>query len=117
MLQTMTFNFERTNQLATSPFMVTTDIAEWLGLKGFLSEKPMLYRWPCSGSISKWYRIVRLVAHMNFREEPKKTIENEAIANIKRTHGSGSMKQLQEQMMAFEQSILTKKSFMSYTIR
>ena len=42
MLQTMTFNFERTNQLATSPFMVTTDIAEWLVLKVFLSEKPML---------------------------------------------------------------------------
>ena len=45
-------------------------------------------------------------------EEPKKLFENEAIANIKRTHGSGSMKQLQEQMMAFEQSIANNRSLL-----
>ena len=34
MLETMIFNAERLNDLATSPYMVTTDIAEWLVLKG-----------------------------------------------------------------------------------
>ena len=42
----------------------------------------------------------------------KQKNKNEAIANIKRTHGSGSMKQLQEQMMAFEQSIANNRSLL-----
>ncbi|MEC7530962.1 MAG: hypothetical protein VYD10_02615 [Actinomycetota bacterium] len=53
-----------------------------------------------------------VASHELLGEEAKKLFENEAIANIKRTHGSGSMKQLQEQMMAFEQSIANNRSLL-----
>ena len=114
MLQTMTFNFERTNQLATSPFMVTTDIAEWLVLKGVPFRRAhALVAGLVQEALATGTELSELVAaHELLGEEPKKLFENEAIANIKRTHGSGSMKQLQEQMMAFEQSIANNRSLL-----
>ena len=114
MLQTMTFNFERTNQLATSPFMVTTDIAEWLVLKGVpFREAHALVAGLVQEALATGTELSDLVAsHELLGEEAKKLFENEAIANIKRTHGSGSMKQLQEQMMAFEQSIANNRSLL-----
>jgi argininosuccinate lyase len=53
-----------------------------------------------------------VAAHELLGDEPKKLFENETIANIKKTHGAGSLKQLNEQITAFEQSIANNRSLL-----
>ena len=114
MLRTMTFNSERTNQLATSPFMVTTDIAEWLVLNGVpFRDAHALVAGLVQEALTTGTELSELVAgHELLGDEPKKLFDNENIANNKKTHGSGSLKKMQEQVTAFEQSIANNRSLL-----
>jgi len=53
-----------------------------------------------------------VAAHELLGDEPKKLFDNETITNNKKTHGSGSLKKMQEQVTAFEQSIANNRSLL-----
>ena len=111
MLETMTFNSERLNDLATSPYMVTTDIAEWLVLKGIpFRQAHALVAGLVQEALSTGESLKELVVgHELLGAEAAKFFESDVIANIKSTHGSGSVKQLEDQLLLFEENIAMNK--------
>ena len=111
MLETMTFNSERLNDLATSPYMVTTDIAEWLVLKGIPFRRAhALVAGLVQEALSTGESLKELVVgHELLGAEAAKLFEGDVIANIKSTHGSGSVKQLEDQLLLFEENIAMNK--------
>ena len=111
MLETMTFNSERLNDLATSPYMVTTDIAEWLVLKGVpFRQAHALVAGLVQEALSTGESLKELVVgHELLGAEAAKLFESDVIANIKSTHGSGSVKQLEDQLLLFEENIAMNK--------
>ena len=111
MLETMTFNSERLNDLATSPYMVTTDIAEWLVLKGVpFRQAHALVAGLVQEALSTGESLKELVVgHELLGAEAAKLFESDVIANIKSTHGSGSVKQLEDQLSLFEENIAMNK--------
>lgn len=111
MLATMTFNSERLNDLATSPYMVTTDIAEWLVLKGIpFRQAHALVAGLVQEALSTGESLKELVVgHELLGAEAAKLFESDVIANIKSTHGSGSVKQLEDQLSLFEENIAKNK--------
>ena len=111
MLETMTFNSERLNDLATSPYMVTTDIAEWLVLKGIpFRQAHALVAGLVQEALSTGESLKELVAgHELLGAEAAKLFESDVIANIKSTHGAGSVKQLEDQLSLFEENIAKNK--------
>ena len=111
MLETMTFNSERLNDLATSPYMVTTDIAEWLVLKGVpFRQAHALVAGLVQEALSTGESLKELVVgHELLGAEAAKLFESDVIANIKSTHGAGSVKQLEDQLSLFEENIAKNK--------
>ena len=111
MLETMTFNSERLNDLATSPYMVTTDIAEWLVLKGIpFRQAHALVAGLVQEALSTGESLKELVVgHELLGAEAAKLFESDVIANIKSTHGAGSVKQLEDQLSLFEENIAMNK--------
>ena len=111
MLETMTFNSERLNDLATSPYMVTTDIAEWLVLKGIpFRQAHALVAGLVQEALSTGESLKELVVgHELLGAEAAKFFDSDVIANIKSTHGSGSVKQLEDQLSLFEENIAMNK--------
>ena len=111
MLATMTFNSERLNDLSTSPYMVTTDIAEWLVLKGIpFRQAHALVAGLVQEALSTGESLKELVVgHELLGAEAAKLFESDVIANIKSTHGSGSVKQLEDQLSLFEENIAMNK--------
>ena len=111
MLETMTFNSERLNDLATSPYMVTTDIAEWLVLKGVpFRQAHALVAGLVQEALSTGESLKELVVgHELLGAEAAKFFDSDVIANIKSTHGSGSVKQLEDQLSLFEENIAMNK--------
>ena len=111
MLETMTFNAERLNDLATSPYMVTTDIAEWLVLKGVpFRQAHALVAGLVQEALSTGESLKELVVgHELLGPEAAKLFESDVIANIKSTHGAGSVKQLEDQLSLFEENIAKNK--------
>ena len=111
MLETMTFNSERLNDLATSPYMVTTDIAEWLVLKGVpFRQAHALVAGLVQEALSTGESLKELVVgHELLGPEAAKLFESDVIANIKSTHGAGSVKQLEDQLSLFEENIAKNK--------
>ena len=111
MLETMIFNAERLNDLATSPYMVTTDIAEWLVLKGIpFRQAHALVAGLVQEALSTGESLKELVVgHELLGAEAAKLFESDVIANIKSTHGSGSVKQLEDQLSLFEENIAMNK--------
>ena len=111
MLETMTFNLERLNDLATSPYMVTTDIAEWLVLKGVpFRQAHALVAGLVQEALSTGESLKELVVgHELLGAEAAKLFESDVIANIKSTHGAGSVKQLEDQLSLFEENIAMNK--------
>ena len=111
MLETMTFNAERLNDLATSPYMVTTDIAEWLVLKGVpFRQAHALVAGLVQEALSTGESLKELVVgHELLGAEAAKLFDSDVIANIKSTHGSGSVKQLEDQLSLFEENIAMNK--------
>ena len=111
MLATMTFNSERLNDLATSPYMVTTDIAEWLVLKGIpFRQAHALVAGLVQEALSTGESLKELVVgHELLGAEAAKLFESDVIANIKSTHGAGSVKQLEDQLSLFEENIAMNK--------
>ena len=111
MLETMTFNAERLNDLASSPYMVTTDIAEWLVLKGVpFRQAHALVAGLVQEALSTGESLKELVVgHELLGAEAAKFFDSDVIANIKSTHGSGSVKQLEDQLSLFEENIAMNK--------
>lgn len=111
MLETMIFNAERLNDLATSPYMVTTDIAEWLVLKGVpFRQAHALVAGLVQEALSTGESLKELVVgHELLGAEAAKFFDSDVIANIKSTHGSGSVKQLEDQLSLFEENIAMNK--------
>ena len=111
MLATMTFNSERLNDLATSPYMATTDIAEWLVLKGVpFRQAHALVAGLVQEALSTGESLKELVVgHELLGAEAAKFFDSDVIANIKSTHGSGSVKQLEDQLSLFEENIAMNK--------
>ena len=111
MLETMIFNAERLNDLATSPYMVTTDIAEWLVLKGIpFRQAHALVAGLVQEALSTGESLKELVVgHELLGAEAAKFFDSDVIANIKSTHGSGSVKQLEDQLSLFEENIAMNK--------
>ena len=111
MLETMTFNAERLNDLATSPYMVTTDIAEWLVLRGIpFRQAHVLVAGLVQEALSTGESLKELVVgHELLGAEAAKLFESDVIANIKSTHGAGSVKQLEDQLSLFEENIAKNK--------
>ena len=111
MLETMIFNAERLNDLATSPYMVTTDIAEWLVLKGIpFRQAHALVAGLVQEASSTGESLKELVVgHELLGAEAAKFFDSDVIANIKSTHGSGSVKQLEDQLSLFEENIAMNK--------
>ena len=111
MLETMIFNAERLNDLATSPYMVTTDIAEWLVLKGIpFRQAHALVAALVQEALSTGESLKELVVgHELLGAEAAKFFDSDVIANIKSTHGSGSVKQLEDQLSLFEENIAMNK--------
>ena len=111
MLETMIFNAERLNDLATSPYMVTTDIAEWLVLKGIpFRQAHALVAGLVQEALSTGESLKELVVgHELLGAEAAKFFDSDVIANIKSTHGSGSVKQLEDQLSLFEENIAKNK--------
>ena len=111
MLETMTFNSERLNDLATSPYMVTTDIAEWLVIKGIpFRQAHALVAGLVQEALSTGESLKELVVgHELLGAEAAKLFESDVIANIKSTHGAGSVKQLEDQLSLFEENIAKNK--------
>ena len=111
MLETMIFNAERLNDLATSPYMVTTDIAEWLVLKGIpFRQAHALVAGLVQEALSTGESLKELVVgHELLGAEAAKFFDSDVIANIKSTHGSGSIKQLEDQLSLFEENIAMNK--------
>ena len=111
MLETMIFNAERLNDLATSPYMVTTDIAEWLVLKGVpFRQAHALVAGLVQEALSTGESLKELVVgHELLGAEAAKLFESDVIADIKSTHGAGSVKQLEDQLSLFEENIAMNK--------
>ena len=111
MLETMIFNAERLNDLATSPYMVTTDIAEWLVLKGIpFRQAHALVAGLVQEALSTGESLKELVVgHELLGAEAAKFFDSDVIANIKSTHGSGSVKQLEDQLSLFDENIAMNK--------
>ena len=111
MLETMIFNAERLNDLATSPYMVPTDIAEWLVLKGIpFRQAHALVAGLVQEALSTGESLKELVVgHELLGAEAAKFFDSDVIANIKSTHGSGSVKQLEDQLSLFEENIAMNK--------
>ena len=111
MLETMTFNSERLNDLATSPYMATTGIAEWLVLKGVpFRQAHALVAGLVQEALSTGESLQELVVgHELLGAEAAKLFESDVIANIKSTHGAGSVKQLEDQLSLFEENIAMNK--------
>ena len=111
MLEPMIFNAERLNDLATSPYMVTTDIAEWLVLKGIpFRQAHALVAGLVQEALSTGESLKELVVgHELLGAEAAKFFDSDVIANIKSTHGSGSVKQLEDQLSLFEENIAMNK--------
>ena len=111
MLETMIFNAERLNDLDTSPYMVTTDIAEWLVLKGIpFRQAHALVAGLVQEALSTGESLKELVVgHELLGAEAAKFFDSDVIANIKSTHGSGSVKQLEDQLSLFEENIAMNK--------
>ena len=111
MLETMIFNAERLNDLATSPYMVTTDIAEWLVLKGLpFRQAHAIVAGLVQEALSTGESLKELVVgHELLGAEAAKFFDSDVIANIKSTHGSGSVKQLEDQLSLFEENIAMNK--------
>ncbi len=111
MLETATFNAERMNDLASSPFMATTDLAEMMVQNGMpFREAHSVVAGLVQKSISEGKDFAELIAeHKLLGPEATNLLELDSIASNKKTHGAGGIIQLGQQMEDFQENITKNK--------
>jgi len=107
MISSATFQVEQMRTQALSPYLATTDLAEWLVQRGTpFREAHAIIGELVARSISEGIDLQTLISeHESLGEEAVSLLDEENLFNSKQTHGSASLKKLAEQIVRFQNKI------------
>jgi len=107
MISAATFQVEEMRQQALSPYLATTDLAEWLVQRGMpFREAHAVIGGLVARSLSEGVALEDLISmDENLGEEAVSLLEAESLFNSKKTHGSASLEKLDDQIQRFENKI------------
>ena len=107
MISAATFQVEEMRQQALSPYLATTDLAEWLVQRGMpFREAHALIGGLVARSLSEGVALEDLISmDENLGKEAVSLLEAESLFNSKKTHGSASLEKLDDQIQRFENKI------------
>ena len=107
MISAATFQVEEMRQQALSPYLATTDLAEWLVQRGMpFREAHALIGGLVARSLSEGVALEDLISmDENLGKEAVSLLEAESLFNSKKTHGSASLEKLDDQIRRFENKI------------
>ena len=107
MISTATFQVEEMRQQALSPYLATTDLAEWLVQRGMpFREAHAIIGGLVARSLSEGVALEDLISmDENLGKEAVSLLEAESLFNRKKTHGSASLEKLDDQIQRFETKI------------
>ena len=107
MISTATFQVEEMRQQALSPYLATTDLAEWLVQRGMpFREAHAVIGGLVARSLSEGVALEDLISmDENLGKEAVSLLEAESLFNRKKTHGSASLEKLDDQIQRFETKI------------
>jgi len=111
MLETATFNTQRMNEQASSPYMATTDLAELMVQNGIpFREAHSIVAGLVQESLENDKDFKDLVkSHPLLGSEGANLLQLDSIASNKKTHGAGGASQLEQQIKNFKESIAKNK--------
>ena len=107
MISSATFQIEQMRQQALSPYLATTDLAEWLVQRGMpFREAHAVIGGLVARSLSEGVALEDLISmDENLGKEAVSLLEAESLFNSKKTHGSASLEKLDDQIQRFENKI------------
>ena len=107
MISAATFQVEEMRQQALSPYLATTDLAEWLVQRGMpFREAHAVIGGLVARSLSEGVALEDLISmDENLGIEAVSLLEAESLFNSKKTHGSASLEKLDDQIQRFENKI------------
>ena len=107
MISAATFQVEEMRQQALSPYLATTDLAEWLVQRGMpFREAHAVIGGLVARSLSEGVALEDLISmDENLGKEAVSLLEAESLFNSKKTHGSASLEKLDDQIQRFENKI------------
>ncbi len=107
MISAATFQVEEMRQQALSPYLATTDLAEWLVQRGMpFREAHAVIGGLVARSLSEGVALEDLISKdENLGKEAVSLLEDESLFNSKKTHGSASLEKLDDQIQRFENKI------------
>ena len=107
MISAATFQVEEMRQQALSPYLATTDLAEWLVQRGMpFREAHAVIGGLVARSLSEGVALEDLISmDENLGIEAVSLLEAESLFNSKKTHGSASLEKLGDQIQRFENKI------------
>ena len=107
MISAAMFQVEEMRQQALSPYLATTDLAEWLVQRGMpFREAHALIGGLVARSLSEGVALEDLISmDENLGKEAVSLLEAESLFNSKKTHGSASLEKLDDQIQRFENKI------------
>ena len=107
MISEATFQVEEMRQQALSPYLATTDLAEWLVQRGMpFREAHAVIGGLVARSLSEGVALEDLISmDENLGKEAVSLLEAESLFNSKKTHGSASLEKLDDQIQRFENKI------------
>ena len=111
MISTATFQVEEMREQALSPYLATTDLAEWLVQRGMpFREAHAVVGGLVAQSLSEGIALADLISmDENLGEEAVALLKPENLLNSKKTHGSASLGKLDEQIKRFEKKIISEE--------
>lgn len=107
MISSATFQVEQMRTQALSPYLATTDLAEWLVQRGTpFREAHAIIGELVARSISEGIDLQTLISeHESLGDEAVSLLDEENLFNSKQTHGSASLEKLAEQIVRFQNKI------------
>lgn len=107
MISSATFQIEKMRDQALSPYLATTDLAEWLVQRGMpFREAHAVIGQLVARSLSEGVALEDLITmDENLGEEAVSLLEEGSLFNSKKTHGSASLEKLADQIERFENKI------------
>jgi argininosuccinate lyase len=107
MISSATFQIEQMRDQALSPYLATTDLAEWLVQRGMpFREAHAVIGQLVARSLSEGVALEDLISmDENLGEEAVSLLEEGSLFNSKKTHGSASLEKLADQIERFENKI------------
>ena len=107
MISAAMFQVEEMRQQALSPYLATTDLAEWLVQRGMpFREAHAVIGGLVARSLSEGVALEDLISmDENLGIEAVSLLEAESLFNSKKTHGSASLEKLDDQIQRFENKI------------